>query len=64
MRCFDERMADALSADSNGLRTRRNPQLIASFLAEGMDILLDAENLLKRWRQHPRRASGAQRTAR
>jgi chemosensory pili system protein ChpA (sensor histidine kinase/response regulator) len=51
---LDERMADALSADSNGLRTRRNPQLIASFLAEGMDILLDAENLLKRWRQHPR----------
>jgi len=48
-----ERMAAALSADNNGLRTRRNPQLIASFLAEGMDILLDAENLLKRWRQHP-----------
>lgn len=50
---LDERMAAALSADNNGLRTRRNPQLIASFLAEGMDILLDAENLLKRWRQHP-----------
>ena len=50
---LDERMADALSADNNGLRTRRNPQLIASFLAEGMDILLDAENLLKRWRRHP-----------
>ncbi len=48
-----ERMAAALSADSNGLRTRRNPQLIASFLAEGMDILLDAESLLTRWRQHP-----------
>jgi chemosensory pili system protein ChpA (sensor histidine kinase/response regulator) len=50
---LDDRMAAALSADNNGLRIRRNPQLIASFLAEGMDILLDAENLLKRWRQHP-----------
>lgn len=50
---LDERMAAALSADNNGLRVRRNPQLIASFLAEGMDILLDAENLLKRWQQHP-----------
>jgi chemosensory pili system protein ChpA (sensor histidine kinase/response regulator) len=50
---LDERMAAALSADNNGLRIRRNPQLIASFLAEGMDILLDAESLLKRWRQHP-----------
>jgi chemosensory pili system protein ChpA (sensor histidine kinase/response regulator) len=50
---LDERMAAVLNAESNGLRTRRNPQLIASFLAEGMDILLDAESLLKRWRQHP-----------
>jgi chemosensory pili system protein ChpA (sensor histidine kinase/response regulator) len=50
---LDARMAEALSDDNNGLRSRRNPQLIASFLAEGMDILLDAENLLKRWQQHP-----------
>jgi len=50
---IDQGMADALSADSNGLRTRRDPQLIASFLAEGMDILLDADTLLKDWRQHP-----------
>ncbi|MFJ3485717.1 Hpt domain-containing protein [Pseudomonas sp. NPDC090202] len=50
---LDERMAAAHEADSNGLRVRRNPQLIASFLAEGMDILLDAENLLERWRKHP-----------
>jgi chemosensory pili system protein ChpA (sensor histidine kinase/response regulator) len=50
---FDARMAEALSDDNNGLRSRRNPQLIASFLAEGMDILLDADNLLKRWQQHP-----------
>jgi chemosensory pili system protein ChpA (sensor histidine kinase/response regulator) len=50
---LDERMAAAMSAADNGLRTRRNPKLIETFLAEGMDILLDAENLLKRWRQHP-----------
>ncbi|WP_285423549.1 Hpt domain-containing protein [Pseudomonas sp. efr-133-TYG-103a] len=52
-RLLEERMAEALAADDNGLRTRRNPQVLASFLAEGMDILLDAESLLERWRQHP-----------
>ena len=31
----------------------RDPQLISIFLAEGMDILLDAEDLLRRWREHP-----------
>lgn len=50
---LDERMAAAMSAADNGLRTRPNPKLIETFLAEGMDILLDAESLLKRWRQHP-----------
>ncbi|MGY2271873.1 MULTISPECIES: Hpt domain-containing protein [Pseudomonas] len=32
---------------------KRDPQLIANFLAQGMDILLDAESLLRRWQQHP-----------
>ncbi|MGE8361918.1 Hpt domain-containing protein [Pseudomonas sp.] len=31
----------------------RDPQLISIFLAEGMDILLDAEDLLRKWREHP-----------
>lgn len=31
----------------------RDPQLIGIFLAEGMDILLDAEELLRKWREHP-----------
>ncbi|WP_103102837.1 Hpt domain-containing protein [Pseudomonas sp. LFM046] len=31
----------------------RDPQMISLFLAEGMDILLDAEDLLRRWREHP-----------
>ncbi|MCY1270916.1 Sensor histidine kinase RcsC [compost metagenome] len=30
-----------------------DPQMIGVFLAEGMDILLDAEDLLGRWREHP-----------
>lgn len=50
---LQERLAALLSASNNGLRVKRNPQLIESFLAEGMDILLDAENLLRRWREHP-----------
>ncbi|MGV8918544.1 MAG: Hpt domain-containing protein [Pseudomonas sp.] len=50
---LDDRLQAALHSPTHGPRLRRNPQLIASFLAEGMDILLDAENLLRRWRQHP-----------
>ncbi|MCI8208025.1 hybrid sensor histidine kinase/response regulator [Pseudomonas sp. S25] len=50
---LEERLAAAVNASNNGLRIKRNPQLIESFLAEGMDILLDAENLLQRWREHP-----------
>ncbi|WP_256737521.1 Hpt domain-containing protein [Pseudomonas sp. dw_358] len=34
-------------------RIRHDPQLITGFLAQGMDILLDAESLLQRWREHP-----------
>jgi chemosensory pili system protein ChpA (sensor histidine kinase/response regulator) len=50
---LQQRLAAALSASNNGLRIKPNPHLIAGFLAEGMDILLDAESLLQRWRQHP-----------
>ncbi|MDD2162160.1 Hpt domain-containing protein [Pseudomonas sp. MIL19] len=32
---------------------KRDPQMISIFLAEGMDILLDAEDLLRQWREHP-----------
>ncbi|KAA0950303.1 response regulator [Pseudomonas sp. ANT_H14] len=42
-----------LNAPSTDLRVKRDPHLIANFLAQGMDILLDAENLLRRWQQHP-----------
>lgn len=50
---LDERLAAMLDGAGNRIRPKRNPELIASFLAEGMDILLDAESLLQRWRQHP-----------
>jgi chemosensory pili system protein ChpA (sensor histidine kinase/response regulator) len=43
------------SAESARLEEQdhRDPQLISIFLAEGMDILLDAEDLLRKWREHP-----------
>lgn len=48
-----ERLASILDAPNTGLRIKRDPQLINNFLAQGMDILLDTENLLQRWQQHP-----------
>ncbi|WHS60011.1 Hpt domain-containing protein [Pseudomonas sp. G2-4] len=48
-----ERLQATLSAPNKGLRAKRDPQLINNFLAQGMDILLDAESLLQRWQQHP-----------
>ncbi|MDF0733937.1 Hpt domain-containing protein [Pseudomonas entomophila] len=50
----DARLAVLRDAPQHSRRTRRDPQLIASFLAQGMDILLDAESLLSRWQEHPR----------
>ncbi|MBF7729987.1 Hpt domain-containing protein [Pseudomonas sp. N040] len=48
----EERLAaEASLLEEEGLT--RDPQLISIFLAQGMDILLDAEGLLKRWRNHP-----------
>ncbi|CAD5203264.1 Hpt domain-containing protein [Pseudomonas sp. FEN] len=44
------RLESLLSVSSS---TKRDPRLINNFLAQGMDILLDAENLLLRWQQHP-----------
>ncbi|WP_248739943.1 Hpt domain-containing protein [Pseudomonas sp. MWU12-2029] len=50
---LSERLESILNAPSSALRVKRDPQLINNFLAQGMDILLDAENLLQRWQQHP-----------
>ena len=48
-----ERLDALQKAPSTAQRTKRDPQLINNFLAQGMDILLDAESLLQRWQQHP-----------
>ncbi|NUT75196.1 response regulator [Pseudomonas sp. C1C7] len=48
-----ERLQSLVDAPSSSLRIKRDPQLINNFLAQGMDILLDAESLLQRWQQHP-----------
>jgi chemosensory pili system protein ChpA (sensor histidine kinase/response regulator) len=47
------RLETLLSTPNTGLRIKRDPQLINNFLAQGMDILLDAESLLQRWHKHP-----------
>ena len=49
----DAQLAALHDESSANRRSRRDPQLIASFLAESMDILLDAESLLARWQQQP-----------
>ncbi|MCI0993983.1 Hpt domain-containing protein [Pseudomonas corrugata] len=48
-----ERLQAVSGTSDTGARNKRDPQLINDFLAQGMDILLDAENLLQRWQQHP-----------
>ncbi|MFC6337028.1 response regulator [Pseudomonas sp. CCM 7891] len=49
---LDNQLEALLNAPTTGLRIKHDPPLIASFLAQGMDILLDAESLLRRWQQH------------
>ncbi|MBT8767733.1 Hpt domain-containing protein [Metapseudomonas boanensis] len=48
-----ERLGAVVSARRDDKGESRDPQMISLFLAEGMDILLDAEDLLRRWREHP-----------
>ncbi|MCX2896324.1 Hpt domain-containing protein [Pseudomonas mandelii] len=47
------RLQNLMNAPHSRPRIKRDPQLINNFLAQGMDILLDAESLLQRWQQHP-----------
>ncbi|RCL28960.1 chemotaxis protein CheA [Pseudomonas sp. AFG_SD02_1510_Pfu_092] len=49
----DERLAGLHDDAHPARRGKRDPQLTASFLAQAMDILLDAESLLSRWQQQP-----------
>lgn len=50
---LEHQLAALLDAPTTGLHVKRDPHLITNFLAQGMDILLDAESLLRRWQQHP-----------
>ncbi len=52
-RLHAERLETAELARQDDSGESRDPQLIGIFLAEGMDILLDAEGLLRRWQEHP-----------
>ena len=47
------RLAEAKSRGENDQGEPRDPGMISLFLAEGTNILLDAEDLLHRWREHP-----------
>jgi len=47
------RLAEANSRGENEQGEPRDPGMISLFLAEGTNILLDAEDLLHRWREHP-----------
>ena len=48
-----ERLSAAQTSRQSDVGESRDPQLINIFLAEGMDILLDADELLQRWRAQP-----------
>ncbi|MBD2839565.1 Hpt domain-containing protein [Pseudomonas sp. JM0905a] len=52
-RLHQDRLDAANAARRDDKGETRDPQMISLFLAEGMDILLDAEDLLRRWREHP-----------
>ena len=52
------RLATLLNRPANDVVTVRDPQRIAEFLSESMDILFDAEDLLLHWRDHPHERQG------
>ncbi|MEZ1435772.1 MAG: Hpt domain-containing protein [Pseudomonas asiatica] len=49
----DGHLASLHDDPQHGRRSKRDPQSIARFLAQAMDILLDAESLLSRWQEQP-----------
>ena len=50
---MDERLASLHADPQQQRRGRHDPQWVASFLAQAMDTLLNAESLLSRWQQQP-----------
>jgi len=51
--CVDARLLTVQAHDGHAQRPRRDPQLIAGFLVQGMDTLLDAESVLSHWQEQP-----------
>lgn len=49
----DGHLASLHDDPQHARRGKRDPQLIAGFLAQAMDILLNAESLLSRWQEQP-----------
>lgn len=54
----DARLAQQHTDPHPARRSRRDPQLIASFLGQAMDTLLDADALLSHWQQKPSERQG------
>lgn len=52
------RLDALINVPDSGLSARRDPQRISEFLAESMDALFDAEDLLLHWREHPHERQG------
>ena len=53
-----QRLDGVLNTPASGVMSKRDPQRIAEFLSESMDILFDAEDLLRNWRQNPHERDG------
>ena len=52
------RLDTLLNGPASNWVAKRDPQRTAEFLAESMDMLLDAEELLKTWHQNPHERDG------
>ena len=52
------RLEALLNAPASHWVAKRDPQRISEFLAQSMDILFDAEDLLKNWQQNPHQRDG------
>lgn len=56
--CVSRRLQTVLDAPAGVFKTLRDPQRTAAFLAQSMDILFDAEDVLRHWRQNPHERDG------
>ena len=57
-RLIATRLETLLNTPASSWVARRDPQRITEFLGESMDILFDAEDLLKNWHQNPQQRDG------